>query len=210
MLVPGDRIFLVHEGLHTNIFNWRKDCPLSKLSPSELQDADDVEPVWTQEDEDDTLGPVLEKSMAYPLIISNVIHLVVPTSHEVFGVTIPLDDYDGDSIKTESLFKAEFDGTEGSKLFGHHHAVGTRDLGTTIFAAHYPWQLADSESFDGQAANSTALFTELTLPEGVLRKRLGPFRVLYDLFSRRVIVVNDKDVSQFVTLQNMCLDQRLR
>lgn len=100
MLLPGDRIFLVHQCHFIDIFNWRKDCQPSTLDPPEQEDVEGVDPVWTLEDEDFGLGAVQRKAMAEPLIMSDAIHLVLPTPREIFGITVPLDDSDGGSIQS--------------------------------------------------------------------------------------------------------------
>jgi hypothetical protein len=135
--------------------------------------------------------------MVDPLVLSNTIHLVLPTPGEIYGLTIPLGNPGGDAIESQSLLKGRFGGSHPRRMFfGHRHAVGTRDWGVTAFAAHYQW--SSPESSDADDSSITTSFKEVGLP-GELKE--GLYRILYDQFSQRIVITNRR-VSRFVTLQN--------
>ena len=135
--------------------------------------------------------------MVDPLVLSNAIHLVLPTPNEIYGLMVPLGNPGGDAIESQSLLKGRFGGSHPRRMyFGHRHAIGTRDWGVTVFAAHYQW--SSPESSDVGDSGITTCFKEVSLPEELGK---GLYRILYDQFSQR-IVITDGSVSRFVTLQN--------
>ena len=212
-LLPGDNILLVHAERSADLYNWREDCEPSTLHPSEQDQAKVVTSTWEYGDkgsngeegsdgegsESSEYGPapVQDGAMVDPLVFSGAIHLVMPTPDEIYGMLIPLGDRPGGAIESQSLLQGRFRGSHhGRMLFGHHHAVGTRDSGVTVFAAHYRWSPPESDEADD--SNITAHFKEVTLPPEL---RNGLYRILYDQFSQRTVIMDGK-VSQFVTLQN--------
>ncbi|TEB32901.1 hypothetical protein FA13DRAFT_231371 [Coprinellus micaceus] len=207
MLLPGDNIFLVHVFSSAGLYNWREDCEPSTLHPSEQEHAKAVTPIWAYGDDnsdsegsessEDSVAPVRYWAMVDPLVLSNTIHLVLPTPDEIYGLTIPLGDPGGDAIESQSLLKGRYGGSHhGCMFFGHRHAVGTRDWGVTVFAAHYQW--SSPESDDADDSSITTRFKEVSLPEEL---RDGLYRILYDQFSQRIVITDGK-AFQFVTLQN--------
>ncbi|KAF5342050.1 hypothetical protein D9611_001961 [Ephemerocybe angulata] len=193
-LLPGDRILVV-DGNFIGIVNWRLRWPTSTLSPGR-QELRPIHYPWSRVLKSQVSGI----SISPPLILQGTARLVVPTFHEAFSLIIPIDNYDLEAIRFQSLLKAEFGFACNQKqlVFGHRRAVGMEDYRgkhflsaaqyrfpgetTAPYSPKFQWQPHDT--FDPTSTNFN--FTT---------------HLLYDQYTNR-IVQTDHRMSYFIMVSS--------
>ncbi|KAF6755476.1 hypothetical protein DFP72DRAFT_965060, partial [Ephemerocybe angulata] len=207
-LLPGDRIF-VEAGNFIGIFNWPLHCPTSTLS-SRRQRLWPIHYPWFRVLKDSQVPGIAISPP--PLILQGTIRLVVPTPGEAFSLIIPIDDYDLESIRFQSLLKAEFGFASNQEVFGNRRAVGVnlRDHGNNfLYAAQYRFPgdatTPYSPKFQRQPHDTVDPTPELTNFTAHLAHKLCHIkfrtRLLYDQYTNR-IVQTDHHITYFITVSS--------